>query len=260
MARGERGAGSVGLLLEAPQVSTEQQLSPWMLLHACTCRACCACCPCPPSRAPAAAQQRRCLLLHLTDHVVWHSLPRLSCLHAVPAVPTAALQRRCCSTWRLCTLGPHPPTHPCLPGRPRCRTQTCRTTPSCPTPQTRSAAAARRARPTKTCAALCCCRRLGRLLGSFCCVYSVAPCRGNTARTAPDRLPCPPSSLPSLPAVPALSGSGSNDTFALVNGGWQPVLGMVAAKWQRWRMLHAGISRFFDMQAREKAELESQGM
>jgi hypothetical protein len=35
---------------------------------------------------------------------------------------------------------------------------------------------------------------------------------------------------------------------------------MVAAKWQRWRMLHAGISHFFDMQAREKAELESQGM
>ena len=28
---------------------------------------------------------------------------------------------------------------------------------------------------------------------------------------------------------------------------------MVAGKWQRWRMLHAGISRFFDMQARKAA-------
>ena len=41
----------------------------------------------------------------------------------------------------------------------------------------------------------------------------------------------------------------SNNTFALVNGGWQPVVGMVAGKWQRWRMVHAGIQDFVDLQA-----------
>jgi FtsP/CotA-like multicopper oxidase with cupredoxin domain len=44
-----------------------------------------------------------------------------------------------------------------------------------------------------------------------------------------------------------LDPPGYNTTLALVNGGWQPVLGLVAGEWARWRALHAGWKMTLDL-------------
>lgn len=43
-------------------------------------------------------------------------------------------------------------------------------------------------------------------------------------------------------------GIGSNLDIAFINGALQPIIPIQSGKWQRWRLVHTGIKRYFDIQ------------